>query len=131
MEQLPKELEDIIIDYKVQMETEIKHKKLMKQSEGMYVFENSTIGHKKLRIIKINSHKDRYSTFCKKCGNYGEMAEAIYIQNGDNVTREQCDFTQYNTLVYFHRITSRFYDDLPDSKFCYCLYGDDTYNILL
>ena len=133
MEHIPKELEDIILDYKVQLETTFNYKKLMKQFEEIYDISDSSIGTtKELRLTKINSHKQRYSTFCKKCGNYGEMAEAIYIQNNKNVTHKNCDFTKQNTLVYFHRITSKYYDELPDNKFCYCIQDvDNFYNILL
>ena len=122
MDSLPTDLENIIDDYKKQLEITENYKKVIKELKTTYNFDNTELGNTRIiRTIKWHSYDYRFSTFCIKCGNFGDITEAIY-QNGEYIrTLEECDLTKSMYLLYFHRITSRYYDRLPDRKFCYCL----------
>jgi len=126
METLPKELEDIILDYKCQLETHLKYEILKTEFKDTLEFEYHSIGPKLLRLTRINKYEKRYSTYCTKCGNYGEIAEAVYSQNDKRITHNKCDFNKETEFVYYHRNTSKYYKELPDRKFCYCV--QDQYN---
>ena len=127
MDLLPKEIEDIIIDYKYQLETHEKYDNLKQQFKDTIELEYHSIGNRVMRLTRFNSYEKKYSTHCSYCGNYGEIAEAIYSQNDKQITHKKCKFDRSNKFVYYHRITSKFYDELPDKKFCYCI--DDINNI--
>jgi len=131
---LPKDLENIINDYKLQFETIEKYKKVMKEFKATYQFENNELGNIRIvRTTKWHSYDYRFSTFCIKCGNFGDITEAIYENDEYIRTLEECNLNKQMSLKYFHRITSRYYDRLPDKKFCYCLtdINQDIRNILL
>ena len=131
MEIIPTDLENIINDYKGQIETHNNHKRVMKELNKLEL-EYHDVGIKKLRLTKINSCESRYATFCNNCGNYGEITEAVYEQDGINTTFNYLDLKRPRKLKYYHRITSLFYDELPDKKFCYCHHtGTETYHFLL
>lgn len=134
MDSLPKDLANIIDDYKVQLETIENYNKVIKEFKGSFIFENNELGNTRIvRVIKWYSHDYRFSTFCRKCGNFGDITEAIYKNDECIRTLEECDLNKKMNLIYFHRITSRYYNRLPDKKFCYCLssINEDISNILL
>ena len=134
MDSLPKDLENIVDDYKEQIEVTENYKKVIKELKITYQFDNTELGNTRIiRTIKWHSHDYRFSTFCIKCGNFGDITEAIYLNDGCIRTLEECDLTKPISLKYFHRITSRYYNRLPDKKFCYCLAGinQEIRNILL
>jgi len=134
MDLLPKDLEKIIDDYKLQFETIENYNKVLKEFKVAYQFENNELGNIRIvRVIKLHSYEYRFSTFCIKCGNFGDITEAIYENDECIRTLEQCDLNKPMALKYFHRITARYYNKLPDKKFCYCLtdINQDIRNILL
>ena len=122
MDFLPKDLEDIIYDYKVQLEIIENYNKVMREFKTSFIFENNKLGNTRIvRSIKWHSHDYRFSTFCCKCGNFGDITEAIYLNDECIRKLEECDLNKPISLRYFHRITSRYYNTLPDKKFCYCI----------
>ena len=134
MNSLPKDLENIVDDYKLQLDVYDNYKKVIKEFKTTYQFENNKLGNTRIiRVIKWHSYDYRFSTFCIQCGNFGDITEAIYLNDECIRTLEECDFNKNMILKYFHRITSRYYDRLPDRKFCYCLSGINelTRNLLL
>ena len=124
MDILPKDLENIIKDYKYNIEITESYDKVIKEFKKIFDFKVNYLDNTRIiRIIKLHSHEYRFSTFCNKCGNFGDIAEAVYENEGLIKTLKQCHLNKPITLKYFHRITSRYYKNLPDKKFCYCLSG--------
>ena len=122
MNSFPKDLQNIVDDYKEQLEVTENYKKVLNELKSIYNFVNSELSPTRMiREIKWHSYNYRFSTFCIKCGNYGDITEAIYENDKCVRTLEECDLTKEMKLLYFHRITSRYYERLPDKKFCYCL----------
>jgi len=134
MDILPKDLENIIEDYKYNIETTENYDKVMKEFKNLFEIEVNNISSTRVvRIVKFYSYNYRFSTFCNKCGNFGDIAEAIYANQGFIRTLKQCNLNEPIKLQYFHRITSRYYKLLPDKKFCYCVSNnnEEIRNILL
>ncbi len=134
MDSLPKDLKNIVNDYKLQIETTENYNKVIKEFKDTYQFKNNKLGNTRIvRIIKWHSYDHRFSTFCIKCGNFGDVIEAIYENDECIRTLEECNLNKQIKLKHFHRITSRYYNKLPDKKFCYCLVDitQDIRNILL
>ncbi len=134
MDLLPKDLENIVDNYKEQLEVSENYKKVIKEFKTTYQFDNSELGNARIiRKIKWHSYDYRFSTFCIKCGNFGDITESIYQNEKCVRTLGECNLNKQMKLLYFHRITSRYYDRLPDKKFCYCLtdINQDIRNILL
>ena len=95
MNTLPKDIEDIILDYKNQLEHSERYEPVLQQIRNMEYYSNPLDNCMSYKIRINNTLKTYHIKFCNICGRYYRSTIIHYVNDETNTFR----YSHYNTYL--------------------------------